>query len=151
MRKTTQGGRGPSATKSPESCQVETQHVRAALPQFRTGEASLTQGQNPRFHRTGRLSHVPVWCTCVNFWKPISTLGPSSLFWEDGQGSAGDSAGEEAAGSEALLCQESVLTVSLHQGEGLTVPAILQGCRLHVQVAIDAHCLLLGVGAQLAK
>lgn len=54
MRKTTQGGGGTSATESPESCQVETQHVRAALPQFRTREASLTQGHKPPFPQNGK-------------------------------------------------------------------------------------------------
>lgn len=35
------------------SGEVETQHVRAALPQFRTGEASLTQGHKPPFPQDG--------------------------------------------------------------------------------------------------
>ena len=47
--------------------------------------------------------------------------------------------------------RESTLTVPLHQGEGLAVPAVLQGRRLHVQVAVDTHRFLLWVGAQLAE
>lgn len=61
MRKTTQGGRGPSGIKSPESGQVETQHVRPALPQFRTGEATLTQGHKPPFPQDGKAFS----CSCL--------------------------------------------------------------------------------------
>jgi hypothetical protein len=50
---------------------------------------------------------------------------------------------------QALGC--TILTISLHQGEGLTIPAILQGRRLHIQMPINAHRFLLGVTAQLAQ
>lgn len=43
------------------------------------------------------------------------------------------------------------LTISLHQGEGLAIPAVLQGCRLHVQMPINTHRLLLGIAAQYAQ
>lgn len=55
-------------------------------------------------------------------------------------------AGDTSLGRAPVL--QSPPTISLHQREGLTVPAILQCCRLHIQVPIDADSLLLWVRAQ---
>lgn len=71
---------GPSATESPERCQVETELVRAARLQFRAeGSVAETRPQS-RFHRTGRLTHVLITGPHAgNFWRTISTLCQNSL------------------------------------------------------------------------